>query len=117
MTRKEAIRQTRQLDTLRSLGFPYNEAEALRRISMTLRRWLEQECGNSDERSSWKIERDGNEPDSKPYIVQHSHRENRTTRTPIADRETGARKRLAKITDSRPELRAYVQDDPRGAAR
>ena len=45
MNRKEATRQTHQQDTLRSLGFSNEEADKLRRISMTLRRWHELECG------------------------------------------------------------------------
>lgn len=35
MTRNEAMRQTHQLDTLRSLGFTRDESEALRRISLS----------------------------------------------------------------------------------
>jgi hypothetical protein len=38
MTRKEAIRQTHQADVLRALGFTSDEADTLRRISMTLHR-------------------------------------------------------------------------------
>jgi hypothetical protein len=38
------------------------------------------------------------------------------TRHPIADRETGARKRLAKIMANYPYLSAYIQTDPRGCA-
>ena len=37
-------------------------------------------------------------------------------RYPIADRETGARKRLAVIMARYPHLTAYVQGDPRGCA-
>jgi hypothetical protein len=36
--------------------------------------------------------------------------------SPVADRETGARKRLAKIMENYPNLSAYVQGDPRGAS-
>ena len=35
---------------------------------------------------------------------------------PIADRETGARKRLKAIMAKYPGLRAYVQGDPRGCS-
>ena len=45
MNRKEALRQTHQQDTLHSLGFSTRQADTLRRISMTLRRWHELECG------------------------------------------------------------------------
>lgn len=146
MTRKEAERQTRQMDTLMSLGFTRDEAEQLRRISMTLRRWFELECGDSNEYASWAIERDDN-GDGPPYLVRHIYGHgrtpDRTRRTRIADRETGARKRLAAIVARRnarvthpdsPDaernihatcaaracpyavLTTYIQTDPRGAA-
>lgn len=138
MTKAEAMHQMRQMEVLQSLGFTQDEAESLRRISMTLRRWFELECGNSDDYGSWAIERDGDEPDSKPYMVRHRYGHgctggsDYTTRTPIADRETGARRRLAAILaqrNGRPcmvngklcatdgnKLTAYVQTDPRGAS-
>lgn len=98
-------------------GKTRRDAEELRKISMTLRRWHDLECGDSNDYASWAIERDGDEPDSKPYMVRHSHcGDGRTTRTPIADRETGARKRLARIMARYPGLIAYVQGDPRGCA-
>ncbi len=37
-------------------------------------------------------------------------------RSPIADREKGARKRLAGIMSKYPTLTAYIQGDPRGSA-
>lgn len=113
MTRKEAMRQTAQANILRGLGFTQYEADTLRRISMTLHRWHERECGTGD----GCIERD--EATGKAYwrIVSGC-------RYPIQDRETGARKRLAAILATRnartigPEwhLTAYIQTDPRGAA-
>lgn len=117
MTRKEATRQTIQADNLRSLGFTQDEAKKLRRISMTLRRWFELECGTD----GGCIERD--EATGKTFWL------NAMTgrRFPTPDRETGARKRLAAImegvndrrawreTDRYP-LAAYIQTDPRGAA-
>jgi len=122
MTRKEAERQTRQLDMLRSLGFTRDEAESLRRISMTLRRWYELECGTEH----GCIER--NETTGKPYW----HDVNTNWRIPygrnysIPDRETGAKKRLHKIIGARnarcvndpksSSVSAYIQTDPRGAA-
>lgn len=130
MTKREAMRQTQQEDTLRALGFTRIEAEQLRRISMTLHRWAERECG--DEHGC--IERD--EQTSKPYWL------NATTmrRTPIADREGGAMRRLNGIIAARNDralaeiplanlqreqragrtgfepVRSYVQGDPRGGA-
>lgn len=96
------------------------DAEALRRISMTLHRWHELECGDSNNYASWAIERDGDEPDSKPYLVTHPHGRSgepiKSRRTAIADREAGALKRLAAILKRYPGLTAYVQGDPRGCA-
>jgi len=111
MNRKEATRQTHQLNTLQSLGFSNEESDKLRRISMTLRRWFELECGTN----GGCIERDN---DGRTYWKsEHSGRRTRT-----ADRETGALKRLENIIKSRNILRAddplnfYIQGDPRGAA-
>src|SRR5262245_23737431 len=103
MTRKEAMRQTRQADTLRALGFTVAEADALRRISVTLHRWHELECGTGEGQTTWSIERDGDEPDSKPYKrVQYPSAHGYVDRRwPIPDRETGARKRLQAIIDAR----------------
>jgi hypothetical protein len=145
MTKQEAIRQTRQEDTLRALGFTIDEARALRRISMTLQRWYELECGDGNDRGSWAIERDDN-GDGKPFMVHHHYLHGRgkdyTTRTPIADRERGAEKRLKAIIAARNDrartatvtaardagalstaadhaantISAYLQTDPRGAA-
>ena len=84
MTKTEAMRQTAQENTLLSLGFTTDEAAKLRRISLTLRRWHERECGNDQ----GAIERD--ETTGKPYLVTEKGR-----RWPVADRETGARRRLA----------------------
>ena len=119
MTRKEAMRQTRLFEVLQSLGFTQSEAEKLRRISMTLQRWHELECGTD----RGCIERD--EDTGKVYWLNA----NGVRHYPIADRETGARKRLSHILLDRlnrtkdsdgtikgPALSAYVQGDPRGAA-
>lgn len=122
MTRKEAIRQTIQNDVLRSLGFTQDEAEKLRRISMTLHRWHERECGLDN----GCIERD--EETGKAYWLNSYTGK----RWPIADRETGAKRRLAQIVDACNKARLthmtdgkmtpaeglsyYIQTDPRGAA-
>lgn len=117
---------------LQALGFTYEEAVALRRIEMTLRRWAEQECGDSNDYASWCITRD--EKTGKPYIERHTYAVRRLSggtsrypRYPIADREAGALKRLKAIVDAR-NLRAttdneadnfvipYHQTDPRGCA-
>lgn len=106
------------LERLTRLGISYDDAQKLRRISLTLHRWFELECGDGNNYGSWAIERD--EATDKPYLVRHHYRhgqgQDSTSRTPIADRETGARKRLAVILSKYPTLHAYIQTDPRGAA-
>lgn len=107
------------LDAVIRAGISYDDAVALRRISMTLRRWFELECGNSNTYGAWAIVRDDN-GDGPPYMERHHYLHGRgkdyTTRTRIPDRETGARKRLAKILAQYPGYQAYVQTDPRGCA-
>lgn len=118
MTRKEAIRQTVQADTLRALGFTRDEAESLRRISIRLRSWHERECGID----GGCIERDEN-----GRAMWHNSHSGRLT--PIRDMETGARKRLDAIITARNTrtaeapwvacggmMSAYIQTDPRGCA-
>lgn len=117
MTRKEAERLARQSVALQSIGFTSDEAEALRRISMTLRRWHELECG------------DGNgciERDELTGIPQWRYASDvgKYCGRQIPDRETGAKKRLAAIlgrvnvqrAGKVGRLDAYIQTDPRGAA-
>lgn len=87
-------------------GISYDDATALRRISMQLRRWHELECGTGD----GAVERD--ETTGKPYWLNAMTGRRYT----IPDRETGALKRLAKIMARYPGLRPYVQGDPRGCA-
>jgi hypothetical protein len=127
MTRKEAERLARQSATLQSLGFTSEEAEQLRRISMTLQRWHELECGDG----YGYIERD--ETTGKCFYVNCNARyvdpKDPRARHSTADRETGAKKRLAAILKARNErgrvdhwqkslysVSAYIQTDPRGAA-
>lgn len=99
---------------LEGLGFSYEEADQLRRIEMTLQRWAEKECGDSNNFASYHIERD--EESGKPYwvVMPHDRPPSQGSRTPIADREAGALKRLAAIMARHPELEAYHQSDPRG---
>jgi hypothetical protein len=110
ITIREAQRITHQENVLLDLGFTQPEATALRRISMTLHRWYERECGID----GGCIERD--EATNRPLW-----RSEYTGRTyPVADRETGALKRLRKIMEQRNSrtgtpISYYVQTDPRGA--
>ena len=116
-TKREFLRQQRQQEVLQGLGFTETEANQLRRISMTLQRWYELECGTE----AGHIERD--EETGKPYMVTDWGTSRR--RYPVADRETGAVKRLQAIIHARnirqpraedPLLSYYLQTDPRGAA-
>src|SRR4051812_10638325 len=125
MTKKEALRQTHQENTLLELGFTRAEAEALRRISLQLHRWHELECGVD----GGGVERD----ETTGKVTWYNAMTGR--RSPYPDRETGAKKRLAAILDRcnqarrdgtaqintdardpREPLAAYIQTDPRGAA-
>lgn len=127
-TKREYERRMRQNDTLRQLGFTQHEADQLRRISMTLRRWHELECGTGD----GCIERD--EKTGIPYWFNANSRflqaGDRRAYSRIPDREKGALKRLAAIIAARNVrltgadwmrrqdefLRSFVQTDPRGCA-
>jgi len=108
---------------LMTLGFSFDDAQVLRRISMTLHRWHEMECGDGNDYASWCIVRGkktGQEfkydDDGKPYLERHAHTSNKPTYTLVADRERGALKRMAGIMANHPKLTAYVQGDPRGCA-
>lgn len=117
------------IPALRETGISFVDACDLRRIAMTLHRWYELECGDGNDHGSWSIERveEGWENEnsvereaknySQPYLVHHSHQAPyRVTRHRIPDREKGAHKRLAKIMERYPTLRAYLQTDPRGSS-
>jgi hypothetical protein len=134
MNKREAQRLNHQQESLMSLGFTQEESDKLRRISMALRRWHELECGTGEGQTICSIERDGDEPDSKPYMrIQYPTTKGYVDRRyPVADRETGAKKRLNAIINARngrPQLpanvtqgegrfdgnlSAYIQTDPRG---
>ena len=121
MTKREKQRITAQENTLINLGFTAFEAEKLRKISMTLQRWHELECGID----GGCIERD--EKTDKPFWRS----EYSGKLSPVADREKGAKKRLGHILGLRNTrelvrlnthsvkqvaINAYIQGDPRGAA-
>ncbi len=101
------------LSRLEKAGISYEHANALRRISRTLSRWGELECGDGNDYCSWSIERD--EVTDKPYMVTYPHN-GKSRRSPVADREKGALKRLQAIMSKYPDLLAYHQTDPRGCA-
>ena len=112
MTKTEALRRAHQQNTLQQLGFTNEQVNSLRRISMTLRRWYELECGTD----AGSVERD-------EQLTGKTYWRNANTGklSPFPDRETGAINRLSRIVASRnarqPEpINYYLQTDPRGAA-
>ena len=124
MTKYEAQQRQLTYTQLINLGFSFDECEKMRRISLTLRRWFELECGDGNEWADWSIERDEN-GEGRPFMVTHYHPRNgsqaRTTKSPVADRETGARRRLAAIIEERNKrapgkVETYIQTDPRGSS-
>jgi len=90
MTKNEFERRARLTTALTGLGFTEYEVDVLRRISNTLRRGHELECGTD----SGAVERD--ETTGKPIFRSTSGRS-----WPVADRETGAIKRLQAIMHRR----------------
>lgn len=118
MRETKATRTARFFKSLEMIGVSYEDADKLRLIERTLHRWAELECGDSNDYSSWAIERD--EETDKPCFVRHVYARNggkdQTYRTPTADREAGALKRLSKILANYPELTYYHQTDPRVCA-
>jgi hypothetical protein len=98
----------KMLDRLMDLGIKGDDARALRRISITLHSWSEEECNGT-------IQRD-EDIDCKPVRYYEDARGVHHRAGVIADREKGAQRRLAKIMARYPELWAYEQGDPRGCA-
>lgn len=108
------------------------DAYALRRISVTLHRWHELECGDGNDRASWTVTRGkmtrhvrgmgvvdhvfAHDESGAPFLETHYHDRTKPTYSAITDRERGAQKRLAAIMARYPGLTAYVQGDPRGCA-
>jgi hypothetical protein len=91
---------------LETEGVTYQDAQALRRISMTLRRWYEMECG---------CDRGAIERDEETGLT-YWYNPDVGTRYRTRDMETGALKRLAAIMARYPHLTHYIQGDPRGCA-
>ena len=106
---KKYQRWTRFYQRMDSLGISEQDADALRRIELTLSRWGERECNG-------EIERD--ETTGKTYTTNAATFTGvgQYKRWPTPDRETGALARLAKIMDKYPKLVAYHQTDPRGCS-
>lgn len=112
------------LGRLQLAGITWEDACSLRRISMTLHRWHELECGDGNDHGSWCITRGGKDKggafeyddDGAPFMEYHAHNANSPRYTRVADRERGALKRLSKIMARYPALSFYIQGDPRGCA-
>ena len=111
------------IESLEKIGFSNEDATALRRISMTLGRWHELECGDSNNYASWCVVRgkknDGEfvyDDNGEAYEERHVHTENKARYTKIADRERGAHKRLKDIMSRYADFVPYIQTDPRGCA-
>ncbi len=132
MTRREALQTETMLQRLANLlataaGDNWTrcreDAESLRRISMTLHHWHELECGTDGgciergilgPRPLWGEAKFESNENGHPYWANHGSV--KTVYHKIPDREAGALKRLAAIMARYPSLSAYVQGDPRGAA-
>lgn len=126
MNRREHERRTRLEACLKSLGFTLDEVASLRRISNTLQRWHELECGTD---GGWYVERETEDGDSPPHL-KNSDTGRDHGRTP--DRERGAKLHLARLFDEVNRARRtnmdgggmapleplsyYIQTDPRGCA-
>jgi len=108
MNKRQAEDYGRLMANLQSMGFSYEEANQLRRIEMTLQRWGERECGDSDGNC---IERD--ETTGKPFCTFETGNGKRG-RYAVADREAGSLKRLEKIMEKHPDFISYHQGDCRG---
>ena len=106
MNKREAWQQEQMFNALQQNGIDRNDIHALRRISMQLHRWHELECG---------VDGGGVERDEQTGKVTW-YNAYTGKRTPYADRETGALKRLQAVMAKYPKLGHYVQTDPRGCA-
>lgn len=118
-TKSERI--ARFYERMSQLGLSYAEIETLRKAQLTLHRWAELECGDSNNYSSWSIERDETD---KPFKCVYPH-SGKSYRIPVADREKGALRRVAAIIEAANKriiqgrenpLWFYHQTDPRGCA-
>ena len=102
----------RNIQTRTGVWVGLQDAATLRRAQITLHRWDEAECGDSNERESWCIVRD--EEAGKPYREVYPNR-GQSYRTPINDLEAGALRRIVEVCE-RNGLHYYHQGDCRGCS-
>ena len=114
MSARNDTRALMQIFGKRDISLTFDEVNTLRRAQLTLHRWAELECGDSNDYHSWMIERD--EDTEIPYLLTITHYLGVTNHTRIADREAGALRRIAIICQAH-GLYYYHQPDPRGCAR
>jgi hypothetical protein len=107
----EALARTIQ-DRGTMIGF--DDAQALRRAEMTLHRWSEDECGGTPCAFASVITERDDDDDGRPWRVVRLNWGG-VYKYRIADRETGALRRVAEVCD-RLGLYYYHQGDPRGCA-
>lgn len=113
MTEKQRMNCGRLETRLCNLGFSFSEIKCLIRIERTLHRWAELCCGTD----AGCIERD--ETTGKPTLrcdVRIAGGRIVTVSNWVADRESGALRRLDRIMSNHPTLAYYHQTDPRGCA-
>lgn len=107
MTKREKQQREQTENNMIERGFTPAEFQALRRISMTLRRWFEAECNGDIQRDEYS-----------GIAYRHYNRGGRDSflTVRVNDREKGAEKRLAAIMANHPGQTSYIQGDPRGAS-
>lgn len=111
---KSAYQKTRELqDRLLRIAptITLEDTATLRKAALTLHRWCELECGDSNDYASWAIKRD--EATDVPYLVIRPHNASGATRRRKNDLEKGALKRIAAVCQ-RNGLHYFYQTDPRG---
>jgi hypothetical protein len=120
MTKREKEDRARMIKRLGAIGFTPDECQQLRRISMTLRRWFELECGTENSAGhSVSVQRDESSGYVELRIAGHfgPYKQYQVSYCPTSDREAAARKRLGSIMGKhKRRATVYVQTDPRGCA-
>lgn len=95
------------------LGLSEKDANTLRLAQLTLHRWAELECGDSNSYASCCIVRD--ETTNVPYRETYPHNGGAVYRVRVNDKETAALKRVMRVCSAN-GLHFYHQTDPRGCS-